>query len=116
MCVCLCHDTGGGVHEHEGKPCLGKMMIAYHGTMSREIADKILKEGFKVGTWFAKKNLADALVHGGPYIFTVEFDPAGFKGEKFEGDWQFWLRDSLGPEAIVALHHFEKAAIFERAR
>ncbi len=23
-CDCLCHDTGGGVHDHEGEPCPGK--------------------------------------------------------------------------------------------
>lgn len=24
-CNCLCHDTGGGVHDHENKPCPGKV-------------------------------------------------------------------------------------------
>ena len=23
-CTCLCHDTGGGVHDHHGRPCPGK--------------------------------------------------------------------------------------------
>lgn len=23
-CPCLCHDTGGGVHDHQGRPCPGK--------------------------------------------------------------------------------------------
>lgn len=23
-CACLCHDTGGGVHNHPGAPCPGK--------------------------------------------------------------------------------------------
>lgn len=23
-CPCLCHDTGGGVHDHPGGPCPGK--------------------------------------------------------------------------------------------
>ena len=27
-CSCLCHDTGGGVHDHEGAPCPGKLRSA----------------------------------------------------------------------------------------
>lgn len=25
-CTCICHDTGGGNHDHHGKPCPGKNM------------------------------------------------------------------------------------------
>ncbi len=25
-CQCLCHDTGGGVHDHHGEPCPGKRL------------------------------------------------------------------------------------------
>lgn len=26
LCNCLCHVTGGGVHDHPGRPCPGKVI------------------------------------------------------------------------------------------
>ncbi len=48
------------------------MEVLFHGT-TKENAKIILKEGFKVGTYFGR-HLEDALHMGGNYIFEVLFE------------------------------------------
>ncbi len=48
-----------------------RSIIVYHGTKVVE-ARKILKEGFKEGTYFAK-HLEDAIGYGGNYVFEVAY-------------------------------------------
>ena len=73
-------------------------MIAYHGT-TQENAKQIRKTGFRAKTYFAFERV-NAEKFGGPIIFTVEFsdDPKMWHGES--DGWQFWIRESLGPEMI----------------
>ena len=47
------------------------MKIMYHGT-TKENAERILKDGFSEGTYFAR-HLEDSLYMGGDYIFEVYF-------------------------------------------
>ncbi len=37
-CTCLCHDTGGGVHDHYGRPCPGKRPRTMAGRERSSIA------------------------------------------------------------------------------
>ena len=75
-----------------------KHVIAYHGT-SLENVESILKEGFRVKTYFAW-SFQDALAFGGPCVFSARFNEAGFQGN--DDGWQFHLRDPLSSDAIVA--------------
>ena len=88
-------------------------IVCYHGTPTKENADAILREGFMVKTYFAKKNLMDAIIMGGPYVFSVVFDESGFKGFESEDGWQFWLREPLGPEHILALNYIPYTTLYE---
>jgi len=85
-------------------------VVAFHGT-NAEAAGKILVEGFKAGTYFAFR-IEDAVAFGGPHLFVVRFDN---DPQKWHGllDWQFHLRDVLGPEAILA--SFDLTPLLERA-
>ena len=76
-------------------------IIAYHGT-NREAAASIHLEGFRPGSWFARR-IEAALAYGGPCIFMVKFssDPAMWHGEPWEDDWQFHISGQHGPENIV---------------
>lgn len=81
----------------------GLEVIAYHGT-NKKAAESIQRTGFMAGTWFARDK-KDALTFGGPYIFSVKFsdDLEHWRGQSDGKIWQFWLRDSIGPEKIVGL-------------
>ena len=74
------------------------MRICFHGT-NKKAADKIVAEGFNVGTYFAF-HLEDALAFGGDHVFFVRFEEGGFKGED---SWQFHLRDHIPPDKIWKL-------------
>lgn len=78
-------------------------ILMYHGT-NKKVAELIQCTGFKEGTWFARDK-KDALTFGGPYVFAVGFsdDPKHWRGQSDGEMWQFWLRDSIGPEKIVSL-------------
>ena len=76
------------------------MRICFHGT-SKENADKILVEGFNIGTYFAN-HLEDALAFGGEYVFFVRFEKSGFRNGE-PTDWQFHLRDRVLPDKIWKL-------------
>jgi len=83
-----------------------KQIICYHGT-NKKNANKILKEGFKKGTYFAK-HLEDALGFGGKWIFEVRFFVPLPK------NWQFIITFPYKKENIVRLKHYHQIEmIFE---
>lgn len=71
--------------------------ICYHGT-NEENALGILREGFKIGTYFAR-HLEDAIGYGGPHVFGVAFDTDRFSHSL--PHWQFVLREVVLPSCIV---------------
>ncbi len=79
--------------------------IVYHGT-SEENTKKILKEGFKEYSYFAK-NLADAISMGGPYVFgvVIEHKKAPEWFEHFRC-WQIRNKELIPPSKIVSLRKY----------
>ncbi len=86
------------------------MRICFHGT-TKENADKILVEGFNVGTYFAN-HLECALEFGGEYVFFVRFYEDGFKNDG-PLEWQFHLRDRVLPDKIWKLVQYSKEVLLE---
>ena len=89
-------------------PLADALRICFHGT-TEENAEKILAEGFNVGTYFAL-HLEDAIEFGGESVFFVEFDEGKFNGPV---DWQFHLRERVPPTKIkklVQCAHVDQAA------
>lgn len=72
--------------------------IWYHGT-NRKNALSIQKNGFRIGTWFAR-NIHDAIQFGGKYIFSV-----GLECEKVGSNvtWQCRTLEAIPAEAIYSL-------------
>jgi len=85
--------------------------IVYHGT-TKENADKILKEGFKPWTYFAK-NLAEALYYGGGYVFAVAIEH-NKSPEWFENwlGWQIMNHEHIPITQIVNLRKYSREEIF----
>lgn len=80
-----------------------KPIKAYHGTNPLN-GQAILSSGFFLeGTWFAFEKRY-AIKFGGPVVFTVEFDGAGFKGDH---DWQFHLRTPLPLKRLIGVEGME---------
>lgn len=75
--------------------------IWYHGTSFKNMQD-IIKTGFKVDTCFAR-NMQDAAVFGGPYVFSVEvqFSSAVQLG------WQIYSPHSIPASAINNIFYIE---------
>lgn len=86
-----------------------RLQIVYHGT-DEATAKKILKTGFKPGTFFAI-HLEDSLGFGGNYIFEVAVRSASLpKPDKRLGtDWEFISTDRVPPSQIVEVKHYPKA-------
>jgi len=80
------------------------MQIVYHGT-DEATAKKILRNGFKPGTFFAI-HLEDSLGFGGNYIFEVAVESHRISKES---DWEFISTDRVPPSQIVELRHYPKA-------
>lgn len=80
--------------------------LAFHGT-SKKCAEKIFKEGFKPGTWFAI-DLDPAIRFGGTHVFTVMFDKEGLPD-----NWQFQVSDEVPPDKIVEYSIYRRKVIFE---
>lgn len=76
------------------------MRIYFHGTNNKKIANKILKTGFKVGTYYAK-HLEDALCYGGKYVFEVAID-----FDKTPLDWQIIASNVISPNRIVSFRKY----------
>lgn len=83
-----------------------KLQICYHGTPTKIIAKKIMKEGFKIGTFFAK-HLEDAIGFGGVHIFQIEFESAKLP----KGCWQFISSDVIPPSKIVEHSTYPKKTV-----
>ena len=72
---------------------------SYHGTTKKN-AEKIKKEGFKKGTWFAL-HLEDALEFGGEYVFRI-----GFNDTVSQYYWQFQTLEKISPGRIISLKKY----------
>lgn len=85
------------------------MQIVYHGT-DEATAKKILKTGFKPGTFFAL-HLEDSIGFGGNYIFEVAVESATLPkpSKKLGTDWEFIATDRVPPTQIVEVKHYPKA-------
>jgi len=81
------------------------MIIYYHGT-NKKNADKILKTGFKEGTWFAD-HLEDALYHGGNHIFWVAVEWRG----KRTYTWQICSSNKISKKRIVRYEVYRRPKI-----
>jgi hypothetical protein len=84
-------------------------MIAYHGTHAENV-QFILDQGFRPGSWFAKEPI-DALIYGGPCIFSVWFcdSPLLWSGEFC---WQFHTRDWHETKCIKEVKfYFQKGSL-----
>ena len=74
---------------------------SYHGTTKRN-AEKILKTGFKKGTWFAL-HLEDALEFGGEYVFRV-----GFNDDVSRYYWQFKTIEKIPiSDRVISLKKYD---------
>lgn len=73
------------------------VMIWFHGT-DQKAAQKILKTGFKKGTYFAA-HLEDAIEFGGDHVFEVALS---FK-EGDSSEWQITVARPVPPRFIVRL-------------
>ena len=75
--------------------------IWYHGT-TKVNAKKILKEGFKKGTYFAD-HLEDALYYGGNNVFEVRIDFKFNKGRRYKAfSWQVMCANNITTDHIIA--------------
>jgi len=74
----------------------------YHGT-NKESASKILKNGFKEGTYFAR-HLEDALGFGGEYVFEVALK----LNHKY---WELITKDVISADRIVRLKKYKRPNI-----
>jgi len=83
------------------------LTVWYHGT-SKENAESILREGFRVGTYFGK-DLADALFMGGAYVFAVSFP----KSTRSEAGWQMTINEPVPVGRIVQLRHYQTELLYE---
>ena len=72
------------------------MRIMFHGTTAKNAA-KILKDGFAIGTFFAK-HLENALHFGGDYIFEVYFATSPTKY------WEY-ITDSIILPSNIKTHY-----------
>ena len=85
--------------------------IAYHGT-DLESSSKILKRGFRSGTYFAY-HLEDAIGFGGPYVFEVVFDRGSSKASK-DKDWQFITSEFVSSKRIVRHYTISRDMVLEK--
>jgi hypothetical protein len=77
-----------------------ELVVLYHGTKFKYVADQILKVGFKTWTFFSR-DLNDALRMGGKYVFTVVFDKADIPD-----NWQVRCENQIPPDRIIQLYRF----------
>lgn len=69
--------------------------VWFHGTNKNNI-DKIRKNGFKIGTYFAR-HMEDAVKFGGPYVFSVN---AVFKPRR-RNNWQVTCANAIPRTSII---------------
>lgn len=90
-----------------------RLVIAWHGTALGEITEKIMHEGFRPYTFFAK-DMADAIAFGGEYVFGVAFIES--ENNPFWGNperWQFICKDWVDADDIVYLYHIKSKLVYE---
>lgn len=96
--------------ELEAKLRSKLLHIVYHGT-TKEKAEKILREGFKPWSYFAK-DLCEALMYGN-YVFEVAMEhkhaPKWF--EHFRC-WQIKNRKQILPTQIISLRIYSREEVF----
>jgi len=79
--------------------------IVYHGTNAAN-AKRILKNGFRAGTYFAW-HMEDAIGYGGLWIFEVVL-PTRLAPKN---NWQFTLDNQVPPEFIIRLTQYRTPKI-----
>lgn len=84
----------------------------FHGT-SAENAAKIIKHGFKPGTYFAR-DLSNSLAFGGDHVFWVLFEENPFEHADDDA-WQVVIRDSVPPSMIVYLRIYSVQTTYYNA-
>ena len=82
------------------------MQIIYHGT-NKTNANKILKYGFLIGTYFAI-HLEDAIGYGGLYIFEVAYPSRLISSVE---QWQLKTTIAIPPNMIVKLTKYNKSSV-----
>lgn len=82
-----------------------ELEILYHGTKFKYIADKILEEGFKEWSYFAK-DLATAIDQGGKYVFAVVFLKSDLPDY-----WQVRCEDKIPAGRIVRMSKYSEIEI-----
>lgn len=86
-----------------------RMQLCYHGTHSREIAEGILRKGFKDGTYFTPQ-MENAYAAGArPYVFEVLF----CMDFKPRGGWQWVETGITSTDRIHALYVFDKDPLYK---
>lgn len=85
------------------------MKLCYHGAYTREVAEQILKEGFKDGTYFTPQ-MENAYAAGArPYVFEVLF----CMDFKPRGGWQWVETGITSTDRIHALYEFDKDPLYK---
>ena len=87
------------------------MIICFHGTNKRTVK-RILREGFRKGTYFAR-HLEDALEFGGPFVFSVRFEEDGFVGTNWNGWWQFHTAEKISVAKIWKVVEYHQLLIHD---
>ncbi len=84
------------------------MSYWYHGT-SLENYKKIIKTGFRSGTFFAQR-LSTALCYGGEYVFSVWFkdDPSTY--------WEWVCPRKISKNKIVFVHKFNNKLLYRNEK
>ncbi len=80
--------------------------VLYHGTKFKKTASKILKEGFKEWSYFAK-DLNTAIGQGGKYVFEVVFF-----SKNLPNYWQVRCENKVSAKRIVNLKKYTVEDIF----
>jgi hypothetical protein len=106
------------VFNPKTKRAKDRLQIVYHGTTEAN-AKKILRRGFKPGTFFAI-HLENSMPtgkgewhFGGDYIFEVAIKSASLPkpNEKLGTNWEVIATDRVPPSQIVELKHYPKAKL-----
>jgi len=91
-----------------------RLIICWHGTTEAN-ANRILRRGFKEGTFFAM-HVEDAFTFGGNHVFGVAFPHDELAGPTRSEIWQFVANDHIPPHQIVSLEVIERSKLYENPR
>jgi len=95
-----------------------RLIICWHGTTEAN-ANRILRRGFKEGTFFAM-HVEDAFTFWGNHVFGVAF-PHDELAKRVavvgpDAAWQFVTNDHIPPHQIVSLEVIERSTLYENPR